>query len=93
MSEQTSEQTELVALEIEGLATQVVVPWQDGDIVRRLTNARHGGTLLDLRQVSGEHLLVAPERVIAMHVSANKSATLTEVLERLSVARTFSELS
>jgi len=87
-----SDQPELVALEIEGLATQVVVPWDDGDIVRQLTNARHGGTLLDLRQASGEHLLVAPERVIAMHVSANKGHRLTEVLERLAVARSFSEL-
>jgi hypothetical protein len=87
-----SHQEELVALEIEGLASQVVVPWEEGDIVRQLTNARQGGTLLDLHQTSGDHLLVAPERVIAMHVSATKSVQLTEVLERLSVARTFSEL-
>ncbi|MDQ8046094.1 MAG: hypothetical protein AAGC46_15110 [Solirubrobacteraceae bacterium] len=87
-----SDHAELVAMEIEGLATQVVVPWEEGDIVRQLTNARQAGTLLDLKQASGEHLLVAPERVIAMHVSANKSVQLTEVLERLSVARTFSEL-
>jgi hypothetical protein len=84
---------ELVALEIDGLATQVVVGWEDGDIVRQLTNARQSGTLLQLKQSNGEFLLVAPERVIAMHVSAGKHVQLTEVLERLQVARTFSELS
>ncbi len=88
-----SKQEELVALEIEGLASQVLVHWEDGDIVRQLTNARHGNSLLQLRQPTGEFLLVAPERIIAMHVSASKGAQLTEVLERLTVARAFSELS
>jgi hypothetical protein len=88
-----SHHEELVALEVEGLATQVVVAWEDGDIVRQLTNARQSGSLLQLKQSNGEFLLVAPERVVAMHVSANKSVQLTEVLERLQVARAFSELS
>lgn len=88
-----SKQEELVALEVEGLATQVLVCWEEGDIVRQLTNARQAGTLLQLRQPTGEYLLVAPERIIAVHVAANKGVQLTEVMERLTVARSFSELS
>ena len=88
-----SKQDELVALEVEGLATQVLVHWEDGDIIRQLTNARQAGSLLQLRQPSGEFLLVAPERVIGVHVSASKGPQLTEVLERLTVARAFSDLS
>lgn len=88
-----SKQEELVALEVEGLATQVLVCWDEGDIIRQLTNARASGSLLQLKQPSGEFLLVAPERVIAVHVAANKGVQLTEVVERLTVARAFSELS
>ncbi|MDO9354019.1 MAG: hypothetical protein Q7T55_10000 [Solirubrobacteraceae bacterium] len=88
-----SKQEELVALEVEGLATQVLVCWEDGDIVRQLTNARQAKSLIQLKQPTGEYLLVAPERIIAVHVSAAKGTQLTEVLERLTVARAFSELN